>query len=73
MHARIKLRIKELENKELKSEIIETTVGRALFSRIIPDGIPFAEINKAMDSKAISKLINKTYRECWPKGSCHFC
>ena len=72
LHARIKLRIKELENKELKSEIIETTVGRALFSRIIPDEIPFAEINKAMDSKAISKLINKTYREVGLKAAVIF-
>ena len=72
LHARIKLRIKELENKELKSEIIETTVGRALFSRIIPDEIPFAEINKAMDSKAISKLINKTYREVGLKAAVVF-
>ena len=72
LHARIKVRIKELENKELKSEIIETTVGRALFSRIIPDEIPFAEINKAMDSKAISKLINKTYREVGLKAAVIF-
>jgi len=72
LHARIKLRIKELENKVLKSEIIETTVGRALFSRIIPSEIPFAEINKAMDSKAISKLINKTYREVGLKAAVIF-
>ncbi|MCH2473769.1 MAG: DNA-directed RNA polymerase subunit beta', partial [Gammaproteobacteria bacterium] len=72
LHARIKLRIKELENKELKSEIIETTVGRALFSIIIPAEIPFAEINKAMDSKAISKLINKTYREVGLKAAVIF-
>ncbi len=72
LHARIKLRIKELENKELKSEIITTTVGRAIFSRIVPNEIPFAEINKAMDSKAISLLINKTYREVGLKAAVIF-
>ena len=72
LHARIKLRIQKYENKELKSEIIETTVGRALFSRILPNEIPFAEINKAMDSKAISQLINKTYREVGLKATVVF-
>ena len=72
LHARIKLRIQKHENKDLKSEIIETTVGRALFSRILPNEIPFAEINKAMDSKAISQLINKTYREVGLKATVVF-
>lgn len=71
LHARIKLRIQN-ENKALKSEMIETTVGRAIFSRIIPNEIHFSEINKAMDSKAISKLINKTYREVGLKAAVIF-
>ncbi len=71
LHARIKLRIQN-ENKALKSEMIETTVGRAIFSRIIPNKIHFSEINKAMDSKAISKLINKTYREVGLKAAVIF-
>ncbi len=68
LHARIKLRIQN-ENKKLKSEMIETTVGRAIFSRIIPNEIPFSEINRTMDSKAISSLINKTYREVGLKAA----
>ena len=71
LHARIKLRIQN-ENKALKSEMIETTVGRAIFSRIMPNEIHFSEINKAMDSKAISKLINKTYREVGLKAAVIF-
>jgi DNA-directed RNA polymerase subunit beta' len=71
LHARIKLRIQN-ENKALKSEMIETTVDRAIFSRIIPNKIHFSEINKAMDSKAISKLINKTYREVGLKAAVIF-
>ena len=71
LHARIKLRIQNA-NKALKSEMIETTVGRAIFSRIMPNEIHFSEINKAMDSKAISKLINKTYREVGLKAAVIF-
>ena len=65
LHAKIKLRIKEYKqgSKELESSIIDTTVGRALLSKILPKEISFSEINKLMDSKAISDLINKCYRD----------
>jgi DNA-directed RNA polymerase beta' subunit len=36
----------------------ETTVGRALLSEILPPGLPFENINKALKKKEISKLIN---------------
>ena len=36
----------------------ETTVGRALLSEILPAGLPFELINKALKKKEISRLIN---------------
>ena len=65
LHAKIKLRIKEYKqgSEEFESSIIDTTVGRALLSKILPKEISFSEINKPMDSKAISDLINKCYRD----------
>ena len=36
----------------------KTTVGRALLSEILPHGLPFSVINKALKKKEISKLIN---------------
>ncbi|NIO40250.1 MAG: hypothetical protein GTO41_08675, partial [Burkholderiales bacterium] len=42
----------------------ETTVGRALLSDILPVGLPFALINKALKKKEISRLINASFRAC---------
>ncbi len=42
----------------------ETTVGRALLSEVLPAGLPFALINKALKKKEISKLINASFRQC---------
>jgi DNA-directed RNA polymerase subunit beta' len=42
----------------------ETTVGRAMLSEILPPGLPFDNINKALKKKEISKLINTSFRNC---------
>ena len=41
-----------------------TTVGRALLSEILPKGLPFSYIDKALKKKAISQLINASFRLC---------
>jgi DNA-directed RNA polymerase subunit beta' len=43
---------------------VETTVGRALLSEILPRGLPFDLINKALKKKEISRLINASFRRC---------
>ncbi len=43
---------------------VETTVGRALLSEILPVGLPFAFMNKALKKKEISRLINASFRRC---------
>src|SRR5690606_18994697 len=42
----------------------ETTVGRALLSEILPKGLPFDFINRALKKKEISRLINASFRRC---------
>ncbi|MGA0807522.1 MAG: DNA-directed RNA polymerase subunit beta', partial [Burkholderiaceae bacterium] len=42
----------------------ETTTGRALLSRILPPGMSFAMMNKALKKKEISRLINASFRRC---------
>ena len=51
---------------ELDEKIVrhETTVGRALLSEILPAGLPFSLINKALKKKEISRLINASFRAC---------
>jgi len=42
----------------------ETTVGRAILSEILPHGLPFSVLNRALKKKEISKLINTSFRKC---------
>jgi len=71
LHAKIKLKV-STNNKDKPTEIVETTAGRALFSKIVPEDIPFESINKTMDSKEISGLINRCYREVGLKATVMF-
>ncbi|WP_048442076.1 DNA-directed RNA polymerase subunit beta' [Caenimonas sp. SL110] len=54
------------------TSIVETTVGRALLSEILPKGLPFSNINKALKKKEISKLINVSFRKCGLKETVVF-
>jgi DNA-directed RNA polymerase subunit beta' len=43
---------------------VETTIGRALLSEILPKGLPFSVLNRALKKKEISRLINQSFRRC---------
>ena len=67
LHARIKVRIDETiisEHGEERHEtnLVETTVGRALLAEIRPEGMPFHMLNETLKKKQISGLINSCYR-----------
>ncbi len=52
--------------------LVETTVGRALLSEILPKGLAFSNLNKALKKKEISKLINASFRQCGLKDTVVF-
>ncbi len=52
--------------------LVDTTVGRALLSEILPKGLPFSNMNKALKKKEISKLINVAFRKCGLKETVVF-
>ncbi|MEE1654493.1 DNA-directed RNA polymerase subunit beta' [Brachymonas sp. G13] len=52
--------------------LVETTVGRALLSEILPQGLPFSIMNKALKKKEISRLINSSFRKCGLKETVVF-
>ena len=69
LSARITVRIKEWvkdQYGEFQEKITRynTTVGRALLSEILPKGLPFEYVNKALKKKEISRLINASFRLC---------
>jgi DNA-directed RNA polymerase subunit beta' len=67
LQAKVKVRVKEytlLDNGEFeeKTRLVDTTVGRALLSELLPKGLSFDLVNRDMTKKAISNVINVCYR-----------
>ncbi|MDY6943199.1 MAG: DNA-directed RNA polymerase subunit beta' [Pseudomonadota bacterium] len=67
LQARVKVRLADsVENEDGEIEerirLVETTVGRALLSEILPKGLSFEAINRDMNKKAISAALNACYR-----------
>ncbi|MBN2231563.1 MAG: DNA-directed RNA polymerase subunit beta' [Deltaproteobacteria bacterium] len=46
----------------LGDELVDTTVGRILFSEIVPDGVPFEKYNRTLDKKTLSNLFIYIYQ-----------
>ena len=68
LQAQVKIRVTIHESNEVGesvevTKIVDTTVGRALLSGILPKGIEFVHINRSMTKKAISNVINVCYRQ----------
>ncbi len=67
--SRITVRIPEFIKDE-SGELVqvtkrcETTVGRAILSEILPQGLPFSVLNTTLKKKEISRLINTSFRKC---------
>ena len=78
LNARINVRLTEWTKDKATGEFTpstklwETTGGRALLSEILPKGLPFSNINKALKKKEISKLINVSFRKCGLKETVVF-
>jgi DNA-directed RNA polymerase subunit beta' len=56
--------VKDGDGFKPETKLVDTTVGRALLSEILPMGLPFTNINKALKKKEISRLINTSFRKC---------
>jgi DNA-directed RNA polymerase subunit beta' len=69
LQARVKVRITENllipgTDRETRqnTRVVQTTIGRALLFEILPAGMSFDLINQDMTKKAISAIINASYR-----------
>jgi DNA-directed RNA polymerase subunit beta' len=77
LHARVTVRITDYEPNEAgemveKPRRVETTVGRAIVSEILPKGMAFENVDCNLTKKNISKLINLCYRQLGLKESVIF-
>ncbi len=65
LHAPIRLKIETWYNDEgqrleaAESQLINTTVGRALFNRVLPEELRF--VNRVLDKGAIQELVSDIY------------
>ena len=73
LHAPIKIKITKEINKELKSQIVNSTIGRLIFNEKIPQDLEFVnraipgnefelEINFEVEIKTLGKLIDRSIR-----------
>ena len=67
LHTRIKVRIREVlrdddGNRTETLKLYDSTVGRALLSELLPEGLTFDLVNRDLNKKHISTLINACYR-----------
>jgi DNA-directed RNA polymerase subunit beta' len=56
LHANIRCRV--------AGKLVDTTVGRVLVGELLPSQLPFEYVNKVLDKKALSSLIDACYRTC---------
>ncbi len=70
LHARISVRMPDFGGADIadmsapipRLQRVDTTVGRVLLYDVVPKELPFQAVNKPMDKKAISNLIDDCYR-----------
>lgn len=76
LHAKIHVRIREYQmvDGEFKETIkrVATTAGRALLWEIVPKGLTFDLVNRAMTKKVISAALNTCYRKLGIKDAVIF-
>jgi DNA-directed RNA polymerase subunit beta' len=46
----------------IKGKLEETSIGRAILSDIVPQGVPFSAVNQVMTKKQLALLIDTTFR-----------
>ncbi|WP_064108438.1 DNA-directed RNA polymerase subunit beta' [Legionella jordanis] len=61
IHAKVKIRMPREDAEGY--HLVDTTVGRAILSDILPKGMSFTLINRPMTKKAISKVVDTCYRK----------
>ena len=64
LQAKIKCRI--------NGERVDTTPGRVIFYEVMPQNVPFSEVNKTLKKKDLGALIDVAYRAAGDKGTVLF-
>ncbi len=67
IHARIEVRIPQTVvdedgNRSTTTDRVKTTVGRAMLSEVLPEGLPFSEIDRTLTKRVVTGLVDICYR-----------
>ncbi len=65
IHARIKVRLSP-------DKIVDTTVGRVLLFKALPEGCDFQWVNKIMAKSDLTKLVERVYYRCGSEATFKF-
>jgi DNA-directed RNA polymerase subunit beta' len=64
LHSNIKCRVTDVDDEgQQRTRLVVTTVGRVLIGEVLPPGIPFDYVNKVLNKKTLSQLIDVCYRK----------
>ena len=77
LHAKVKVRITDYIKEEngdftKRTRLIDTTVGRSILTTIMPKGLPYEIFNTVLKKKAISRLLDESYRHVGMKEAVIF-
>ena len=70
LHAFIKVRIEFADGENIKSKIIETTVGRVLFNQVVPKEMGF--IDQLMTKKSLRDIIGDILKKTGTSSTARF-
>ncbi|MDA3891536.1 MAG: DNA-directed RNA polymerase subunit beta' [Salinivirgaceae bacterium] len=70
LHANIKVKTRDIVDGELKEILIETTLGRVLFNKCVPEAVGF--INEVLTKKSLRDIIGNIYKQCGTAVTANF-
>jgi DNA-directed RNA polymerase subunit beta' len=64
LHSNVMCRVTDKnDDGDEQTRLVDTTVGRVLIGEVLPDGVSFDYVNKVLNKKTLSQLIDVCYRK----------
>lgn len=70
IHAKIKVKTKDVENGKIVEKLIETSTGRVIFNELVPEEVGF--VNELLTKKSLRDIIGKVLKISGPKKTVEF-
>ncbi|NCP45376.1 MAG: DNA-directed RNA polymerase subunit beta' [Flavobacteriales bacterium] len=70
IHAKIKVKTKDVENGEIVTKLIDTSAGRVIFNELVPEEVGF--VNELLTKKSLRDIIGNILKISGPKKTVEF-